>query len=139
MMKSKKRGFTLLEVLVVIVILTIGFVSFVPKLGSFFDKENNETIQFINTLITKAYKKAVEEDRPVIIWGVKGSNNIYLGGKNYEFKKDVFSVKVNDSYQEGLRYYFFIYPSGIMDKVEILFEDNEKVVSLPVLLRFELK
>ena len=49
----------------------------------------------------------------------------------------VFSATVNNRSQEGIKYYFFVYPSGIMDSVQIMFDNNDKIESEPLLLKFK--
>jgi len=44
---------------------------------------------------------------------------------------------VNGKNEEGIKYYFFVYPSGIMDSVQIMFENNAKIKSEPLLLHFK--
>lgn len=133
-----KRGFTLIEVVVVMAILSIAFVSFMPKMTSFFtEKEQDPAIKLLNSLTQKAFEEAREGHCPAVIWGTKGSNHIYYANKQYTLPEDVFDVKVDGGYQEGLRYYFLIYPDGMMDEVKVRFENDKTIQSLPLLLRWQ--
>ncbi len=132
-----KQGFTLIEVVVIMAILTVALVAFVPKMTSFFtEKANNPAIELLNRLTQRAFEEARESHCPIAIWGTKGSNHIYYANKQYTLPYDVFDVKVNRNYQEGLRYYFLIYPCGIMDQVKVTFGNGKTIDSLPLLLRW---
>ncbi|GMT43922.1 MAG: hypothetical protein IEMM0003_0741 [bacterium] len=132
-----KAGFTFLEVMVVMVILTMAFVSAIPNIEGFFNSANANRSNILNTILADAYKKAIASDKPVMIWGVKDSDTIHMGGKSYKLKNGIFSAVVNGTNQEGIKYYFFVYPSGIMDSVQIMFSNDERFESEPLLLDFK--
>ncbi len=129
-------GFTLIEVLVVIALITLSMALLMPRIEDFFDIENNKTTKILNRILLEAYNISISENRPVLIWGVKGGRLIHCAGKIFDLEKTVFRVRVNESYQEGLKYYFFVYPDGLMDKVEIIFENDMELSSNPLLVRF---
>ncbi len=132
-----RLGFTLIEIMIVMVILTMTFVSAVPKIEGFFNSASANRENLLNSILADAYTKSVKSDKPIMIWGVKGSGNIYMGKKRYLLKNEVFSATVNNRSQEGIKYYFFVYPSGIMDSVQIMFDNNDKIESEPLLLKFK--
>ncbi len=129
-------AFTFIEILVVIILISLSLGLLIPKLGNFFDIENEKTTKILNKILQEAYNTSVSENRPIMIWGVKGGKLIHYENKVVDLEKVVFRVKVNENYQEGLKYYFFVYPEGLMDKVEMIFEDDSKLESNPLLIKF---
>lgn len=128
----------LIELVVVIAMLSVLLISFMPNITSFFStQQNDECIKILDEITQIAYKDAVKNGHFSVIWGIKGSKNIYYKNKRYSFPYEVFSVKVNRKYQKGLKYYFLIYPDGIMDEVKIEFENNKIVKSSPILLSWQ--
>ncbi len=137
MIDRNNSGFTLIEIMVVMLILSIAFVYTVPKIAGFFKSKGAERTSMFNSVVADAYKKSLKLDKPIMVWGTKGNNNIYIGQKKYVIKNEVFSAMVNGKNEEGIKYYFFVYPSGIMDSVQIMFENNAKIKSEPLLLHFK--
>ncbi len=130
------KGFVLIELLIALAILSVIFFYLTPIGVNMFTPQSNKDVEKLNMLVKKAYEKSKDTGMPQMIWGLKGSNNIHFNKKLFYLSKDVFDVSVNAVYQQGDKYYFLVYPTGIMDKVAITLFGNKKVVSSPLLLRF---
>lgn len=137
MIDHNSSGFTLIEIMVAILILSIAFVSTIPKIAGFFKSKGAERTSMFNSVVSDAYKKSLKSDKPIMIWGIKGNDKIYIGQKKYVIKNEVFSAMINGKNEEGIKYYFFVYPSGIMDSVQIMFQNDKKIESEPLLLHFK--
>jgi len=82
MIDRNNSGFTLIEIMVVMLILSIAFVYTVPKIAGFFKSKGAERTSMFNSVVADAYKKSLKLDKPIMVWGTKGNNNIYIGQKN---------------------------------------------------------
>ncbi len=133
------RGFVLVELLIALAILSIVFFYLTPVSVNIFKSQKNLDLDKLNSIVQLAYKKAKNSGLPQVIWGLKGSNNIHFDKKLFYISKDVFDVKVNSHYQDREKYIFFVYPTGIMDKVSLTLFGDKKIVSQPLLLRFEIE
>jgi len=133
----KESGFTLIEIMVVMIILSIAFAFVIPEINNFFSSNAANRINRFDGIIADAYKKAAETDAPVAVWGTEGSDIIHIGKKDYELKNDIFSIIVNGKNPKGIKYYFFVYPDGIMDSVQIVLDNGRKLESFPLLLHFK--
>jgi len=133
------KGFVLVELLIALAILSIVFFYLTPVSVNIFKSQKNLDVDKLNSIVQLAYKKAKSSGLPQVIWGLKGSNNIHFDRQLFYISKDVFDVKVNSLYQEGEKYIFFVYPAGIMDKVSLTLFGDKKIISYPLLLRFEIE
>ncbi len=133
------RGFVLVELLIALAILSIAFFYLAPVSVNIFKTTQNKDIEKLNSIVQMAYKKAKESSMPQMVWGIKGSNNIHFDKKIVYLSKDVFEAKINEKYENGDKYFFFIYPFGIMDRVSLSFFGNKKIKSHPLLLRFDVE
>ncbi len=130
-----RSGFVLIELVIAMAIISVLFFFFMPRVAFFLTiKKADEDVSILNEITEMAYKDAVDTGNSSIIWGIKGSSNIHYRDKKFVLPHEVFSVKVNGEYQEGLRYYFFVYPDGIMDRVKMVFENDKVMISNPLLL-----
>ncbi len=130
------RGFVLIELLIVLAILSVVFFYLTPTSVNLFKANRNVDVEKLNSVINMALSEAQESGFPQYIWGEKGSNNIHFGKRTVSLSGDVFSVKVNGKYQEGLEYRFRVYPCGVMDSVKMVLYGEKKLVSLPLLTKF---
>jgi prepilin-type N-terminal cleavage/methylation domain-containing protein len=135
MTKNKRtHGFTLVELLVVMVIIGLGFVSLSPSLAEKTMKGDGDE-SFFNELIQSQLKSAKDLNRQVFIKGTIGSENLLLSdGTTVKIPLGkVSSVKVNDKNVNGIEYFIYFYPDGIFDDFEMEMEDNKTVLSYPLL------
>ncbi len=133
------RGFALVELIIVLFILSMGFLYLIPSITNFHSKTVQKDINKLNKAVEMAYNLARKEGEPIGIWGVMGSRLIHLNGKKIELSEEVFEVKINGNNTYGLKYNFYIYPDGIMDKIVIELANYKKIISKPLLMRFYLE
>jgi prepilin-type N-terminal cleavage/methylation domain-containing protein len=136
-MKSINKGFTLVEILVVLIIVSIGVIATVPKITDKVIKEKAE-IGFFNNLLKTNEKLSRQIKSPVFFKGFKGSENI----ETYEGKKvkipeglTVSSVEINGKDVDKLEFKIYVYPNGISDYFQILLSNDETLESIPILLK----
>jgi len=124
------RAFSLVELMIVIVIFGISLMFIVPKMVEKYT-ENNPVVKQFDLVIKNAYNKALAINKGVFVKGVKGSNILSLDNKTYKIDgiTSFNSAKINDKPQNGIDFYFGVYPDGIMDTFEIVTANNVKIVS----------
>ena len=133
------RGFVLVELIIVLFILSVLFFYLIPSVTNFHSKTVQKDINKLNKIIEIAYNLARKRGEPIEIWGVEGSKLVHLNGKNIELSEEIFEVKINGNSTYGLKYDFYIYPDGIMDKVVMELANYKKIISKPLLMRFYLE
>ena len=136
-MKSGRRGFTLVEILIVLVIVGIGVFTVVPKITEHKIKQAPE-LDFFNKLLEQHYLFAKQHHCPVFFKGVKGSSNF----TTYEGKTEqlplgltVSSVKINDKTVDKLDFKIYVYQNGISDYFKITLSNDEIIESVPLILK----
>ncbi len=127
-------GFTLVELLVVMVIMGLGFISLSPSLAEKTVKGGGDE-SFFNELIQSQLKAAKDLNRQVFIKGTVGTDDLLLSdGKTVTIPLGkVDSVKINDKNINGIEYYIYFYPDGIFDDFEIEIANGKVVQSYPML------
>lgn len=135
-MIGKNKAFTLIELMVVMLIIGVGLMSFTPTIVNR-SVATDERLDFFNTLIDDHLVRAIELGRPVLFIGFKGSANIQThDGKALTIPntKSIQEAKVNGYETTGLEYAVRIYPDGIVDHFEILDSEDFIIESLPLLM-----
>ncbi len=129
------RGFTLIELLVALVIVSIVLFYMLPKTLNFYVKTDKNLNQLDKAvLLAKRIAEASGEAQGVC--GEKGSNTLFVNDQQFKLKSEIFNVKVNENYADGLEYCFYVYPQGVMDRVTLKLSNGESLISKPLLLRF---
>lgn len=137
-MKYKRHdsGFTLIEILIVMVIIGIGFMTFTPKFAERTVGEDPQ-IKFFRDVLEEHYNEAKRRGEPIALTGFKGSANILkLDGTRVQIPggKSVASAYVNDENQPGLEYKITVYPDRLCDYFKIEFTGGGIIESMPILL-----
>jgi prepilin-type N-terminal cleavage/methylation domain-containing protein len=144
-MKLNNNAFTLIELLIVLVIIGIGFMSMTPKL---FENvvEPNKKIAFFNDLLSKYSKMAYEKGHPIILEGSKNSSKILIKDEELEdnkkpteisipFDTQMNSIEVNGEKFFSSKFYINIYPDKLCDHFIISYNDDTSIESVPILLK----
>jgi prepilin-type N-terminal cleavage/methylation domain-containing protein len=130
------KGFTLIEIIIVLVIIGIGFMTVAPVIV---EKTTGvpEDVAFFEDILRTTAKEAEDLGRAVALRGVKGSSTVMLDdGTSVRIPgATVLSAKVNDKDQSGLEYIVFVYPSGISDYFELKLSNGKVLESIPLLLQ----
>ncbi len=130
------RGFTLIELLVALVIVSVALFYVLPKsLKNYVNVDIN--LEKLDKAVKLAEKIAKSSGEAQGICGEKGSNSFFVENQKFELKNEVFDVKINENYVNSLRYCFFVYPQGVMDRVTIKLSNGEALNAKPLLLRFD--
>jgi len=133
-LKNNTRGFTLVELLVVMVIIGLGFVSLSPSLADRTVKSGGDE-SFFNDIIKSQLKAAKDLNRQVFIKGTLGTDSLVLSdGTSVTIPLGkVDKVKVNDKNVNGIEYNIYFYPDGIFDDFEIDMSNGKIVESYPMI------
>ena len=134
-------GFTLLELMIVMLIIGIGLMTFTPKLA-YQSKGTDERLEFFDNLIKDHHARAIELGKPISFTGFKGSANIITYDGEHEEIPDTSSIqeaKVNRYETSNSEYSVRVYPDGLCDHFEIRSKDGYVIESIPLLMRTRYK
>ena len=130
-----KKAFTLMELMIVMLIIGIGLMSVTPRIASK-SVGQDPKLEFFNTLIKEQWQRSLELSEPVILTGFKGSSNILThdGESKTIPENSVKEARINMYETRGNEYAVRIYPDGICDYFEIVFNNGDIVESVPLLM-----
>jgi prepilin-type N-terminal cleavage/methylation domain-containing protein len=130
------KGFTLIEILIVLVIVGIGVFTIVPKITERKIKPSPE-LDFFNNLLEQHYILAKQNGKPVYFKGFKGSENfVTYEGKTVKLPfGTVSSIKINGKAIEKLEFKIYVYPDKISDYFKITLSNDEIIEAIPLLLK----
>jgi prepilin-type N-terminal cleavage/methylation domain-containing protein len=131
---TNKRGFTLVEILVVIVIAGLGMMTVAPKLAENTILSDSSEV-FLEKIIDSHLKLAAELNTQVHITGYKGSSGILLhdGTRDNIPAGSVSEVRINNDISGGSEYRIYFYPDGIFDQFRITTSSGSVIESYPAL------
>ncbi len=135
--ERSKKGFTIVELMVVMLIIGLGLMSFTPKLLTPTSLAEDDRLMFFDKLIEEHYERAIELGRPTYFTGFKGSANIQTyDGKAVTIPnvKSIQEAKVNGYLTRGLEYGVRVYPDGFVDHFEIIDTEDIIIESVPLLM-----
>lgn len=132
-LKSSNAGFTLLELLVVMIIVGLGFVTLAPRLAEN-TVSGSPTEKLFNDTIASHLSMAKELNRQVFIKGTKGSNSLTLAdGKTVKIPVgNIFESRVNGENTENSTYEIYFYPDGLFDEFELKTQSGKLIKSDPM-------
>ena len=142
---NNDKAFTLIELLIVLLIIGIGFMSITPKL---FENvvEPNKKVAFYNDILSEYSKKAYEKGHPIILEGSKNSSKLIVKNEEIENNNDITeidipfdtqmdSIEVNGEKFFASKFYINIYPDKLCDHFVINYNDDTSIESVPLLLK----
>ncbi len=136
-----RNGFTFVEILVVMTIISIGLFVLVPRLAPRILEPTSPLEKEVNSVITKALEKAGESGRASEITFIMGSGSFRLEDEEFRLPSGltVMEALVNDRRADALVVTVNAYPAGIIDYFELTLSDNSRLVSRPLLAVVELR
>jgi len=123
---ENRKGFTLLEILIVIAIAGLGLMTVAPRLA-----ENtiltDRTEVFFDRIIETHLKTAKELNRQIFITLYSGSDNVKMYDETVESipAGNISRAFVNDREAQGLDFSIYFYPDGVFDHFRLVFSDSE--------------
>lgn len=137
----RRRGFTLIELMVVLMVVGISLMALTPRITAR-SIGQDPTLSFFNNLMAEELKRARELSMPITITGFKGSANILTydkESKSIPNIREVSEAKVNRYLTHGNLYAVRIYPDGICDHFELRLNDGRIIESEPLLMKTHFK
>lgn len=130
---NMQRGFTLVELLIVMVIIGLGFMSMSPSLATR-TVLGNKTEDFFNTLIDKEIKEAKSLNRQVSVKGTSGSDNLTFPDGSVEQIPEgvILKARINGTYASGSEYRIYFYPDGLSDEFELETSSGKTITGYPI-------
>ncbi|MDR2883558.1 MAG: type II secretion system GspH family protein [Deferribacteraceae bacterium] len=131
-----RKAFTLIEILIVLAIMSVGIVSVTPILGER-TAEGDPQVAFFTELLAEHLLIAQEYGIPISVTGFKGSANIMkYDGTRVAIPdiKSVQSVAVNGEDTGGAEYQITVYPDGLCDHFIIETDSDITFESYPILM-----
>ncbi len=134
---NSTKGFTLFELLIVLVLIGIGIMGVVPNIVNR-TTASDKTLDFFEKVLKKAEQKAQSKHEPIQIAVIIGSDTVIDSGNkhlNIPYSSTVSEVFVNSQIQLGRKAIILVYPDGISDYFKITFSDGKSYESVPLLMR----
>jgi len=131
----RKKGFTLIEILIVLIIVGLGFMTIAPRFAENTILSDKTEVLF-QEIIENHLKEASELNVQVFITLSKGSSTVQMsnGDKASLPAGTLQDAFINDERTGGsLNIYF--YPDGIFDQFVLKFSDGTELESYPALLK----
>jgi prepilin-type N-terminal cleavage/methylation domain-containing protein len=131
-----RKAFTLVEILIVLAIISVGLVSLTPVIGER-TVRGDPQIAFFRELLEEHLVIAQEYGVPINILGFKGSANIvkYDGSRvSIPGVRSVQSVWINGENTGGIEYEITVYPDGLCDHFVIETDGRLIFESYPILM-----
>lgn len=132
--KNSRQGFTLVELLIVLIIAGLGFMTVAPRFAeNTIMADRSET--FFEKIIDSHLKEAQELNTQVFITLYRGSSNVVLSDGEREsipagLLKEAY---INDESPSGTEIQIYFYPDGIFDQFVLTFSDGTELEAYPAL------
>ena len=132
---SDSNGFTFIELMVVIVIISIGKFVLVRKIVSGMLDRQDPITQELNTVLKEAKEKAMKERQKIGIRFIMGGEHFSLEGKEHTLPGDKYVNRawINEEAAEGIDFTVNAYPDGLCDYFVIELSGGLKIRSIPLL------
>lgn len=135
--KYHNFGFTLIEILVVIFIVGIGWFSLMPNLE--ISKKNNDPVDDMNKLLELASNAALANNSIEQLEIDLNKNSIKWNEQTLSVPFDIKNVRVNSNdftNNEDRHIIFSVYPEGFVDNIVLSISSGKELVSAPLLCKF---
>jgi len=137
----RRQGFTFIEILVVMVILSVGLFVLMPRLAPRILEPVPPLEKEVGSVIAKALEQAGKSGRAVEITFIMGSGSFRLEDEEFRFPDGLtlMDALVNDERADDLTVTVKAYPAGIIDYFELTLSDESKLVSRPLIAEVEVR
>ena len=134
---SRPRGFSLIELLIVLFIIGIGWFSLLPSLNlSRPARAEDAVVKELNDFLLTVRDVAVTEYKTQKLTIKVGGSALLWGEESFTLPGAAVRCKVNDHPSEGLDYSFRVYRDGIMDDVQLALTNGADLKSDVLAVRF---
>ncbi len=139
--KSVTGGFTFLEIIVVMTLLSVTLFVVLPKLTIRLIEKEDPVVRLLNNVLSEALNDAKLKKEPVEIKFILGSSNFTLMKERYQLPDgiEIVRARINDREAEGLQFAVRVYPDGICDYFDFTLTDKRQLLSKPLLCKVEVR
>lgn len=132
---SSSPGFTFIELMVVIVIISVGMFILVPRIVSGMLDRQDPTTQELNSVLKKAKEKAMKERQKIGIRFIMGGEHFFFEDKEHTMPGDEYVNRawINEEPARGIDFIVNAYPDGVCDYFVLELSGGVKVRSIPLL------
>jgi prepilin-type N-terminal cleavage/methylation domain-containing protein len=135
-----KNGFTFIELLIVMFIISLGLFILTPKLTKNFIERQDNTVSQLNKILYEASESAKKSREPAKITFILGSSNFIYQNQRIQLHNGLVleEAHVNEYPAQSLEVTVRAYPEGICDYFSFRFSNGKKIISMPLLCKVKL-
>ncbi len=135
-----KQGFTFIELLIVMLIISLGLFILTPKLTKNFIERQDNTVSQLNRILHEAAESAKKYREPAEITFILGSSNFIYQNNRIQLQNGLIleEAYVNEYPARSLEVVVRAYPDGICDYFSLRFSNGKKIISMPLLCKVKL-
>ncbi|HHN65195.1 MAG TPA: prepilin-type N-terminal cleavage/methylation domain-containing protein [Nitrospirae bacterium] len=135
-----RNGFTFIEILIVLFIISLSLFILTPKLTKGIVERQDVTLSQINGLLAEAVKQARSSREPAEITFILGSSNVIFNDQRVQLQDGLIlqEADVNEYPAQSLEVAIRAYPDGICDYFTLKFSDGKVIKSIPLLCKVRL-
>ncbi len=134
----KNQGLTLIELLIVLAIVGLGWFTLLPRLDIAGDRNQNQ-LEKVNALLLQAGQEALWTNSLQQINLSMGQDTVIWQEQEQTLPAALSSAEVNGRRATSRQLAFFIYPGGHMDEVRLLLQNGQQLKARPVANKLRLE